>query len=70
MMLTIGLDVAVQTEQNKHESGAKLSETRDDKLLRQKRDLIMKTLLTEDFNSEDEEKNNLAIEEVISNQPG
>lgn len=40
------------------------SETRDEKLLRQKRDLILKTLLTEDLNSDDEEKENLGIEEV------
>lgn len=40
------------------------TDERAEKLLRQKRDLILKTLLTEDLNSDDEEKDNLGIEEV------
>lgn len=38
--------------------------SREEKLLRQKRDIILQTLLTDDLNAEDEEKENLGIEEV------
>lgn len=38
--------------------------SREEKLLRQKRDIILKSLLTEDLNGDDEEKENLGIEEV------
>lgn len=41
----------------------KSTEADDEKALRKKRDLILKTLLTEDLNSDDDEKSNMGIEE-------
>lgn len=46
------------------EGGGEQNLSREEKLLRQKRDIILKSLLTDDLNGDDEEKENLGIEEV------
>lgn len=61
-------EAAVASEQHQQQAAGvgKLESSRAEALIRQKRDIILKTVLSHELNNEEDEKENLAIEEGYS----